>query len=124
MQRVGEDRSGGCKGAWRFHRLKGRLWLSAALRAAGSSLPDLKRLGCISLPGLLSPITTLTGSRSGLRSGRGAQHRATGVLTTEKDRVRLGGLGESLALKTVRLRLRLKTRTRLLRDPEGARLLA
>jgi tetraacyldisaccharide 4'-kinase len=29
---------------------------------------------------------------------------ATGVLTTEKDRVRLGGLGESLALKTVRLR--------------------
>ena len=29
---------------------------------------------------------------------------ATGVLTTEKDRVRLGKLGESLALKTVRLR--------------------
>jgi tetraacyldisaccharide 4'-kinase len=29
---------------------------------------------------------------------------ATGVLTTEKDRVRLGNLGESLALKTVRLR--------------------
>ncbi len=29
---------------------------------------------------------------------------ATGVLTTEKDRVRLGGLGETLALQTVRLR--------------------
>jgi len=29
---------------------------------------------------------------------------ATAVITTEKDRVRLGGLGESLALRTVRLR--------------------
>ncbi len=114
IARAGEDLCGCCTGAWRFRPWRGPLWLSAGLRAASSFLPDLRRPGLHLASRIAFPdhhiykVHDLDCVRDAVR-GIGA----TGVITTEKDRVRLGELGEPLALKTARLRTEIE-------DEDGA----